>query len=252
MNDIVCFIPARLNSTRLPNKVLKKINNETIISRVVNKVKNCKLINKIIVLTDNNLVKDEIKNMHPDIRCEIIKEYCENGTERIINFLNKNLELKNNIIVNVQGDEPFINPENIDKCILNYLENINNKNIKCSTLIYKIKDNPKLRNIVKVVLDKNNNILYGSRNLIPGTKYTEENNNIDYIGHIGIFVYDYKYLVSEFKNNKNILLQKSEDIEWLKILEDGYKINAILVEKPERSVDTLDDYIYLLNKYKKT
>ena len=122
----------------------------------------------------------------------------------------------------------------------------------CSTMVFKIDKNtehPSSRSVGKVVLDKDNNIMYCSRNIIPGTKLENYNNSYQYMGHIGVFVYNCDYLMNNFENKNNNSLQKSEDIEWLKLLQDGYKINAIIVNKPERSVDTIEDLNYLKFKY---
>ena len=122
----------------------------------------------------------------------------------------------------------------------------------CSTLYYKYNSKEEIikRTNGKIVFDNNNNILYCSRNVIPGCKNTFYNNNYNYNGHIGVFVFDKNYLLEEYvkENTKN---QLSEDIEWLKILEQGYKINAVLVDNYEIGVNTPEDYKYLLNKYKK-
>lgn len=101
-------------------------------------------------------------------------------------------------------------------------------------------------------MDKNNNILYCSRNIIPAVKNKncEINKNFVYKGHIGVFVFDKDYLINEYCN-ENTPLQLCEDIEWLKILEHGYKINSVEVQHGEVSVDTMDDYKYLLQKYGK-
>ena len=101
---------------------------------------------------------------------------CLNGTERICHAL-KQLDNKYDIIVNVQGDEPFINPDDIDSAINEYIKNINNPEIVCSTLHYKITNNKELnnKNVGKLILDKFNRILYCSRAMIPHNKNGEIN-----------------------------------------------------------------------------
>ena len=186
----ICFIPARYESSRLPGKPLLKINDKTIINLVYEQVKKCKLIDKIIILTDSSLILNEVNNFGG--YCEIINEECLNGTERIVKFIKKNLEHFKHpkFIINVQGDEPYINPDHIDTCIQNYTKC--NKFTKCSTLHYKINDYENLsnRSMGKLVLDKYNNIMYASRNIIPGTKKSEKSKHVIYYGHIGIFVFN--------------------------------------------------------------
>ena len=159
-DNIVIFIPARYKSTRLEGKPLLKINNKTIIQLTYEKAKKCKYANKVIVLTDDIRIKNEVVNFNGE--CMIITEDSDNGTERICCSL-KQLDNKYDIIVNVQGDEPFIDPDNIDKCIENYInKRKDDKKIVCSTLHKKLvcKDEIQSCNIGKVVLDYNSNILY--------------------------------------------------------------------------------------------
>jgi 3-deoxy-manno-octulosonate cytidylyltransferase (CMP-KDO synthetase) len=244
----LCCIPARYESSRLPGKPLLKINNKSIIQLVYEQVIKCKYISNIVILTDSEEIKKEVDLFNG--KCEIITENCLNGTERIIKYLKKQNE-KYDYIINVQGDEPFINPDNIDKCILNYIEKVKQDNlIKCSTLHYIFKNNNDVlkRSCGKLILDKNNNIMYCSRNSIPGFKNTDYKLDFEYYGHIGIFVYDYNYLMNEFLQS-NTKYQLAEDIEWMKILENSYRINSVLVENHEIGVDTEDDYKYLKEKY---
>lgn len=248
---VVCFIPCRYKSTRLPGKPLLKINNKTIIKLVYEQVKKSKLINDIIILTDDKRIYEEVSNFNG--KCFMTGK-ANNGTERIVNFIKKH-KYDVDVVVNVQGDEPYINPKNIDLCVENYLDKKDKiVDMKCSSLhfIYNNFDDIFHRSNGKLVLDKNNNYLYASRNIIPGLKKKEYDKNLTYYGHIGVFVFEKEYLLNEYLNDRTPY-QLSEDIEWLKILEDGYKINSVLVdeESHERGVDVLNDYIYLKNKYGK-
>ena len=248
MTKIVCFIPARYESSRLPGKPLLTINDKTIIQLVYEKVKKCKLIDDIYILTDDERIRHKCESF--GAKCYIINKDCLNGTERIVNFLKLQPSMCD-IVVNVQGDEPFINYKNIDKCILNYIQKKgDNPEMMCSTLHFEHTNRYEVskRSNGKLVLDKNNNILYCSRNIIPGLKKTNYDDSVTYFGHIGIFVYDKDYILNKYLTS-NTPYQLTEDIEWLKILEDGYKINSVLALEHERGVDTPDDYAYLKNKY---
>jgi 3-deoxy-manno-octulosonate cytidylyltransferase (CMP-KDO synthetase) len=255
MKIIIC-IPARYKSTRLPGKPLLCINGKTIINHVYDKVQMLKKYNyniiDIVVLTDQDNIKNEIEKFGG--KCCIINEECVNGTDRIIYYLKNNYDnstINNAIIVNVQGDEPFIDPLNIKKAIDNYIDNFHDNKMVCSTIHHKTRDKEiiKLKSRGKLVLDNKNNIMYCSRNVIPSDKNNNIVPNIDYYLHIGIFVFRAEYLINHYFNN-NTRLQLIEDIEWMKIMEQGFKINSIEVEDSERGVDTLDDYNYLVNKYK--
>lgn len=241
--ETLCCIPARFNSSRLPGKPLFKINDKTIIQHVYEKALLTN-VDKIIVLTDDQRIYDEVMSFGGD--CVINHDFYLNGTDRIIGHL-KNIDSSNfNVIVNIQGDEPFINPKVINKTIENYLE----KQPECSTICFKTRDTNEIlsKSRGKVVVDNFNNIIYCSRNVIPSNKNETIITNYDYNIHVGIFVYNKNYLLDHYcKENTNN--QLAEDIEWLKIIEQGFRINTIFSNKMERGVDTIDDYNYLKDKY---
>ena len=121
----------------------------------------------------------------------------------------------------------------------------------CSTLHHKINYDEAIKSSIgKLVFDNNNNIMYCSRTIIPTTKSGNFNENIDYYGHIGLFVFKRNYLEQDY-TKKNYKYQLSEHIEWLKIIESGNKINSVCVDFSEISLDTDGDYNYLVDKYSK-
>tara|TARA_B100000035_G_C21024442_1_gene565538 strand:+ start:59 stop:1615 length:1557 start_codon:yes stop_codon:yes gene_type:complete len=246
-NDIICCIPARLQSERLPEKLLLKINNKTIIQHVYKNVEKSNYIDNIVVLTDSEKIKETINNIGG--RCELIKESCKNGTERIIKYLNQE-NIKNKIVVNVQGDEPFINSKNIDLAITNFMKRKSN-DVVCSTLFYTTNNINEITdpNRGKCLLDKDSNIIYCSRSPVPTNKKGKIISDHNYKIHVGIFVYDANYLMNNFYK-ENTQLQTLQDIEWLKIIEQGYKINAVEAKNHEIGIDTIKDYVYLKEKYK--
>ena len=249
-HKILICIPARFHSTRLPGKPLLKVNNKTIIQHVIDKVNDISYNKDIVVLTDDNRIKDEVDSYQKNI-CHIIEEECLNGTDRIIKYLNKINSNKYELVVNVQGDEPFIESKNIELTIQNYFIQKNiDKDIVCSTMYFNTYTNIDIMNKsrVKLVLDKNNNIMYGSRSIIPGSKASLISNTKPYKIHIGLFVFDIDYLKTQY-NLENTENQLFEDIEWLKIIEQGKKINSISVESHEIGIDTYNDYLYLKEKY---
>ena len=242
-SKILCCIPARFHSTRLPGKPLLKINNKTIINLVYEQALKTK-VDEIVVLTDDKIIYNEVQNFGG--KCVIIKEECLNGTDRIITYLEKIDHKKYDIIVNIQGDEPFIIPEVINKTIDNFIK----KKPACSTICFKTDDKEEIlsKSRGKAVTDNFDNIIYCSRNIIPSNKKENIINCHLYNIHVGIFVFCKNYLLKYFtkENTKNQLL---EDIEWLKIIEQGFKVNTIFSEKMERGVDTIEDYDYLKKKY---
>jgi ADP-L-glycero-D-manno-heptose 6-epimerase len=246
-SDIICCIPARYNSTRLPGKPLLKINDKTIIQCVYERAKKLN-VSQVIIITDDQRIYDEVKSFGGD--CCILNEETLNGTDKIILYLKK-YNIKANIIVNVQGDEPYFNYDDVNKAIENYKINKTlNKNVVCSTLHYGTRDIHEIQSKSrgKLVLNKKNHILYCSRNVIPSGKKENIIKDHEYNIHIGIFVYDKKYLLDYFCK-ENTQLQLCEDIEWMKIMEHGFIIISEKVKEAEISVDTIDDYNYLLDKY---
>lgn len=250
---IIALIPARYGSSRLCGKPLFKINEKPIIQHVYERVSQIEILDDVIVLTDNELIANVIKNINGNV--EIIKDFCLNGTDRICYYLDK-IDYSDTIVVNVQGDEPFIDPENIKLAINNY---INRKKLDekmvCSTLHYETTEENAIRSHSrgKMVMDLEGNIMYCSRNPIPSSKscdlvYNKDGTIAKYNLHIGVFVFDSNYLMRYYRNN-NTPLQLSEDIEWMKIIEQGFHINSVKTDNHEIGVDTIDDYNYLKNKY---
>ncbi len=250
---IICCIPARYGSSRLCGKPLFEINGKPIIQHCYERVKQVELLDDVIVLTDDERIKNVIKNINGNVA--MITEECLNGTDRICHYLSK-IDYTDTVVVNVQGDEPFIDPENIKLAINNFIERKKfDDKMVCSTLHYESIDENAIKSHSrgKMVLDLNGNIMYCSRNPIPSSKSTELVYNKDgtlakYNLHIGVFVFDADYLMKHYRNN-NTPIQLIEDIEWMKIMEQGYHINSVLTENHEIGVDTIDDYNYLKNKY---
>jgi 3-deoxy-manno-octulosonate cytidylyltransferase (CMP-KDO synthetase) len=240
---ILCCIPARYASTRLPGKPLLKLGDKTIIEHVYSQAKKT-MVDEIIVLTDNQEIYNEVTEFGG--KCFITMEDVLNGTERIVNYLKSVDHSKFDIIVNLQGDEPFISPEVVNKVIENYIIN----KPTCSTVCYKTNDVNEItsRSRGKVVTNKENDIMYCSRNVIPSCKDSVVIPNHTYNIHVGIFVFNKNYLLNEY-NLENTKNQLFEDIEWLKIIEQGKVVNTIFTEKLERGVDTTEDYEYLKEKY---
>ena len=205
-------------------------------------------VDEIVVLTDDERIYNEVINFGGNC---VMTDEALNGTERIVNYV-KTINIENyKTVVNIQGDEPFIDPEYINIAIKNlYKKNLENKDIACSTICFKTKDEEEIlsKNRGKVVVDKFNNIMYCSRNVIPTNKKENIIKDHYYNIHVGVFVYNIKHLINITSNTDNQLI---EDIEWLKILEHGLKINTIFSDKMERGVDTIGDYKYLKNKYEK-
>lgn len=242
-NKILCCIPSRYSSVRLPGKPLLKIGENTVIQKTYEQAKKTK-VDRVIVLTDDQRIYDEVMSFGGE--CSIITQECLNGTDRIVAYLNQIDHSEYGLIINVQGDEPFVNPEHIDKAIDNFFE----KTPECSTICFKTNNREEIesKSRGKVVTNLNNDIVYCSRNVIPSNKRQNVINDHFYNIHVGIFVFDKNYLLNHYCS-ENTPLQLLEDIEWMKIIEQGYRINTIFVSNAERGIDTQEDHEYLVNKY---
>ncbi len=246
----ICFcIPARYESTRLPHKLLLKFDEESCIRKTIKQTLRSKYFNdNIFILTDSDTIKKEIS----DLSCHIImtKSNYRNGSERISKNLNF-IDEKYNIVVNVQADEPFISHRNIDYCVENHIKN-NIKNLFYTTLHEETNSVEYLKSTasLKMIVDNENNVLYYSRNIIPWNKDGKIVDSYTYKTFTGIYVYN-RNMLKIYGEMKDTPLQLMEDCEQLKILENGYKIKSFpTLEYNEISLNTSEDYKYLLEKYK--
>ena len=231
---ISALIPARLNSTRLEKKLLKDLCGIPLIVRTYKNIVKTNLFNEVIVVTDSDEIIDVlVKN---DIKFLKSKNEHKTGTDRIAEFSN---EFKSDIIVNIQGDEPFINKNDLKKIIEVFNNDIDNK-IDIISLMISLKSNNDIinPNNVKVIDDKNNNSIYFSRNVIP---FNRSNYKIKYFKHVGIYAFRNSYL-NEFKNYIQSDLEKTEMIEAIRVIENGKKIKMIEIFNEHISIDTIDDF----------
>lgn len=236
---IIGIIPARYESTRFPGKPLVKIKGMPMIERVYKQALKSRYINRVLIATDDKRIVECAKGFYA--KALLTSSKHKTGTDRIYEALK---DIDCDIVVNIQGDEPFIDPMNIDKAIKPFLKD---KSLNVSTLAIRIKNFTDLQdhNKVKVVMDKNNNALYFSRNFIP---YDMKNNpsqkfdlkNYSYYKHIGLYVYRKSYL-EEFVKLKKSSLEKAENLEQLRILESGEKIRVVITRKESLAVDTPSD-----------
>lgn len=240
---VLGVIPARYASTRLPGKPLININGKPMIQYVYERSMKAKLVDKVIIATDDKRIYDAVVKFGGNATMTSAKH--KSGTDRIGELVNSRTgKLENcDIVVNIQGDEPFIDPTNIDKAIRPLL---NDKAVNVSTLIYRIKNKKEISdpNIVKVIFDKDFNAIYFSRNPIPFDR--DKKNKVNYYKHIGLYVYRKSYLLQLIKM-KPSKLEQAEKLEQLRILENGGKIKVVVTNIDSHSVDTKKD----LKKIKK-
>ena len=231
---VSALIPARLNSTRLEKKLIKNLDGIPVIVRTYQNICSTKLFDEVVVVTDSDEIINILKEF--DIKFLKSKEDHNTGTDRIAEFSKK---FKSDIIINVQGDEPFVLKEDLSKIINTFKNDIENK-INVISLMTKLISVEEINNPnnVKVVVDKNNNSLMFSRSIIP---YKRVENNVNYFKHIGIYAFRNSFL-NKFKKFKQTNLELTEMIEALRIIEHGYNIHMIEIDHEQISIDTIDDF----------
>jgi 3-deoxy-manno-octulosonate cytidylyltransferase (CMP-KDO synthetase) len=231
---IIAVIPARYASTRFPAKLMQDLGGKTVILRTYEAAQQSHLFDDVFVVTDSDLIFDEIvSNGGKAIRS--IKEH-ESGSDRIAEAV-ENMDV--DIVVNVQGDEPFINTLALEKLIAIY-KNDTDKKVDLASLMCEIIDEDEINNPnnVKVVVDQNGFALYFSRSVIPYPR--EKNVGVRYMQHIGIYAFR-KQALLDFYNLPMKSLEASEKLEQLRYLEFGKRIKMIETEEKSIGIDTLED-----------
>ena len=244
MSNSIIIIPSRLAATRLPQKPLIKINNKTLIMHVYEKAVQSQIGEVYVATCDEEIASEVRKNGGKFIMTDIKHT---NGTDRVFEAAQK-LDLKDiDFIINVQGDEPMINPLDIKN--LNKLSK--EKNLNISTLAYNIKkkedyDN---ENIVKVIT-KNKISDNSASEALNFHRIIKENSSSNIYHHLGIYLYKYSALKKfvNFEKSKN---ETKERLEQLRAIDNNIKINVILAKYFSSGIDTkkdLEDYIKSFNK----
>ena len=231
---IIAVIPARYASTRFPAKLMQDLGGKTVILRTYEAAKKYNLFDDVFVVTDSDLIFDEIVS-NGGKAIMSIKEH-ESGSDRIAEAV-ENMDV--DIVVNVQGDEPFINTLALEKLIEVY-KNDTNKKVDLASLMFEIKEEDEINNPtnVKVVVDQKGFALYFSRSVIPYPR--EKNVGVRYMQHIGIYAFR-KQALLDFYNLPMKSLEASEKLEQLRYLEFGKRIKMIEVEEKSIGIDTPED-----------
>lgn len=262
-NSIYIVIPARFASTRLPGKPLLKISSKCIISHVVTRAKilaeklsTIKKVNHVhvIVATDHDDIFNEVNKIH--VQCIMTSPELLNGTERVYSAIEKIKEKskvnKNDLIINIQGDEPFFSIEDIENLAKTMLSR---SEIPLGTLAYKRNEAELFfsSSVVKVTRDVNQLALYFSRAPIPypkellgatGIDWLNKINNIkkiSFLHHVGVYAFRYHSLCDFAKKMTSSHLELSESLEQLRALEAGWKILVTDAMSEPFGIDTPED-----------
>lgn len=224
-------IPSRYASTRLEGKPLKDICGHTMVEWVYKRALKSKL-DGVVVATDDERIIDEVKSFGGNVI--LTRKDHINGTSRIAEVCETYTDY--DVIVNIQGDEPLIEPDMINSIIDSFIED---NTIPMSTLKYKLTDMAEIENpnAVKVVTDKNDFAIYFSRSVIP---YPRNLNMDNYYKHVGIYGYKRDF-VMEYAKMASTPLELSESLEQLRVLENGYKIKVLETPYKIIGVDTQEE-----------
>lgn len=230
---IIGVIPARYGSTRLEGKPLKEILGKPMIQYVYENVQNANLIDDAIVATDDQRIVDAVEFFGGKANLTSVDHTT--GTDRIAEVAR---EIEAEIVVNVQGDEPLLDPRLIDEAIQPMIDD---SELPACTLCRPIEEEADLHSphVVKVVFDLNGNALYFSRSLIP---FPWKTDGFRAYEHIGIYVYRKDFLM-RYVSLHPTPLEKTESLEQLRILENGYRLKIVVSALPYSglSVDTAED-----------
>jgi len=244
----VIIIPARLDSSRLPKKVLLNLKGKTVIQRVYEQCLKVKNVDGVYIATDSIEIKEVCETFTNNVI--ITKSTHKSGTDRIGEAVSA---IDCDIVINVQGDEPFIEPSLIEALVNSF----SNSDISMSSAMSKINNVKDLQNtnVVKVVTDLHNNALFFSRSLIPFPRDVKEISSANevieesqFFRHIGIYGYRKDFLL-HFVNLEQSYLEKVEKLEQLRALENGFKIKMIKASSSLIGIDTQEDYEEALKKY---
>jgi 3-deoxy-manno-octulosonate cytidylyltransferase (CMP-KDO synthetase) len=232
--DIVIVIPARYGSTRLPGKPLVSIAGTSMIQRVYERAKLSKLATSVIVATDDDRIIKAVEAFGGQAR--MTRSEHRTGTERVAEVA---AHTEGQVFVNVQGDEPLLNPEVLDAAIHALLEEPAASVATVATPI-KVPADIMDPNVVKTVLDFDDNALYFSRAPIPWVRDTASKIEVRHLKHLGLYVFQRNALL-EYPTLPQGTLEKIEQLEQLRWLENAWKIRVAEVEHDSVSVDVVED-----------
>ncbi len=232
--QVIVVIPSRYGSIRLPGKPLVSLAGKPMVQHVYERAKKAQTVHRVIVATDDQRIVEAVKAFGGEVR--MTRADHRTGTERIAEVA---VHEKGDIYVNVQGDEPLVDPVAIDTAVAALLEEPAAEIATVATAIRHANDimDP---NIVKTVLDFDSNGMYFSRAPIPWVRDTQQKIHVKYWKHLGLYVFQRDALL-EYPTLPQGELERIEQLEQLRWLENGWKIRVAEVEHDAVSVDVPED-----------
>lgn len=237
MKSIIGIIPARYASSRFPGKPLAQIKGKSMLQRVYEQTVKANLLNEVIIATDDKRIAEHANTFGAQV--VMTKAEHPSGTDRCFEAYQLNGRTFD-YVINIQGDEPFLDPEQI-----NSLAQVCNGEVEIATQMIKTTNHEVLfdKGEVKIVLNTNNEALYFSRSVIPAIKNqaeTEWHKHFNYFRHVGMYAYR-SDILEKITRLQQSELEKAESLEQLRWLENGYKIKCVETTFDSHCVDTPED-----------
>ena len=228
-------IPSRYGSSRFEGKPLALVAGKPMIQRVYEQAQKSKAVSKTIVATDDKRIFDAVEAFGG--KAVMTSDRCRSGTDRVAqtaNILDLDLD---DIIINIQGDQPIFNPETLEEMIAPFE---NDPGLVMSTLAFKIQDKREITDPkdVKVTFDKNKFAMYFSRAQIPFPR--DKDTNAEFYKHLGFYAYKKKFL-DKLVNLSTGTCEHIEKLEQLRVLEFGYKIKVVITQYDSPEIDLPED-----------
>jgi 3-deoxy-manno-octulosonate cytidylyltransferase (CMP-KDO synthetase) len=242
---VLGIIPSRYTSTRFPGKAMVDIGGKTMIRRVYEQAIQCNALDKLIVATDDQRIFDEVYSFGGDVIMTSSDHL--NGTERCNEVAQAYSDY--DFIVNIQGDEPFVHPAQIDQLVATLTEDVT-----LATLVKKVSNRQTLHDPskIKVVFNRMHEAMYFSRSIIPFERESTSNyeSYMDYYQHIGLYAYR-RDILNELSNLSPTPAEQAESLEQLRWLEHGYRIKIGFTTLESIMVDTPEDLVNLKEEFLK-
>lgn len=243
---IIGIVPARFGSTRFPGKPLVDINGKSMIQRVYEQCRKASRLSRLVVATDDERILTHVKEFGGD--AVITSPQHNSGTDRCAEVIEKMNSENWDAVINIQGDEPYIQPEQIDLLCSSF----ESKETNLATLVKKITSIDELfnHNNVKVILNKRGEAVYFSRSPIPYNRNFPEQEWLKYstyYKHIGIYGYRSQTLL-EVSRLAKTNLEVTESLEQLRWIENGYVVHAEITSFESISIDTPDDLLKIKSR----
>jgi 3-deoxy-manno-octulosonate cytidylyltransferase (CMP-KDO synthetase) len=230
---ILCVIPSRIHSTRLARKPLLPIQGKPMIQWVYENASRCKVLTDVIVATDDNEIATLIQKIGG--KCTMTDPHLPTGSDRVAVVAEQHPDV--DVVINLQGDEPFIKPRMLEQLVAPYLAG---ETPEMTTLAYPLDLTSKYTDpgAVKVITDLRGNALYFSRAPIP---YFRTEGNAPVYHHIGLYAFRRDFLL-QYTKLPQTPLEKTESLEQLRALEHGFKIRVSLTEHKTLEINTPEEY----------